>query len=220
MPNVLIKICGLSTPETLDAALEAGADLVGFVFHPKSPRYVTPAIATPLARRARGHAKIVALIVDPDQSMLDDIACDLAPDMIQLHGQESSARVAEIGRNTGLPILKAIGVSSAADLAHVPAYAAVCDHLLIDAKPPKNAAYPGGHGMPFDWSILAALDPKIPFLLSGGLTPENVGEAIRTVRGLGVNLVGVDVSSGVERAPGQKDIAKIRAFVAAARAAG
>lgn len=228
MTKLKIKICGISTPETVDAVVAAGADLIGFVFHPKSPRFVSAAAAALLMRRARyvkptgnpAAVRIVALMVDPDQPALDAMACDLAPDVIQLHGTESPAFVAAALRDPGLPVLKAIGVAAGDDLAPAAAFAATGATLLIDAKPPRDAAYPGGHGRPFDWSILRALDPATPFLLSGGLTPENVGGAIQTVRGFGLNLVGVDVSSGVESAPGVKDVAKIRAFVAAARAAG
>jgi phosphoribosylanthranilate isomerase len=217
--TLVVKICGLSTEATLDAALAAGAHMVGFNFVPQSPRYVSPAGTAPLFRRARGKTRIIALCVDADDAFLDDLACDLAPDMVQLHGTETPGRVARIRNDPGLPAMKAIGVAAAADLAQIPTYAAVADLLLLDAKPPKDAAYPGGHGRPFDWAILAGLDPAIPFLLSGGLTPDNVGEAIVAVRGMGLNLVGVDVSSGVESGPGLKDVAKIRDFVAAARAA-
>ena len=220
MPKLLIKVCGLSTPETVDAAVDAGADLVGFVFHPKSPRYVTPARAAELARLARGRAGIVALTVDLGEEEIADIAAVLEPDWLQLHGAEPPESIAHAGGAARARTLKAVGVAAAEDLARVPAYAAVADCLLIDAKPPRDAAYPGGHGKPFDWAILKALDPAIPFLLAGGLTADNVAEAINTVRGFGLGLAGVDVSSAVESAPGVKDVAKIRAFVAAARAAG
>ena len=220
MPKLLIKVCGLSTPETVDAAVDAGADLVGFVFHPKSPRYVTPARAAELARLARGRSGIVALTVDLGEEEIADIAAVLEPDWLQLHGAEPPESIAHAGGAARARTLKAIGVGVAEDLARVPAYAAVADCLLIDAKPPRDAAYPGGHGKPFDWAILKALDPAIPFLLAGGLTADNVAEAINTVRGFGLGLAGVDVSSAVESAPGVKDVAKIRAFVAAARAAG
>jgi phosphoribosylanthranilate isomerase len=210
-----VKICGLSTPDTLDAALDAGADMVGLVFHPKSPRFVTPAKAAALADRARGRAQVVALVVDAEDTMLTDLVAGLRPDLFQLHGQETPARVAAIRALTGLPVMKAIGVATADDLTVVAGYAPVADHILLDARPPKDAAYPGGHGKPFDWSILDRLDPSIPYMLSGGLTPATVGEAIRRL-----HPWGVDVSSGVESAPGVKDVAAIRAFIAAARAAG
>jgi len=218
--TLLVKVCGLSTPETVTAAIEAGADLVGFVFHPKSPRFVTPERAAELAVRARGRAGIVALTVDMDEEATADLGAILEPDWLQLHGSEPAEAVRFLGGAARARTMKAIGVATPSDLAAIPAYAAVADRLLIDAKPPRDAAYPGGHGRPFDWSILKALDPATPFLLAGGLTIDTVAEAIRTVRGFGLNLAGVDVSSAVESAPGVKDAAKIRAFVAAARGAG
>jgi phosphoribosylanthranilate isomerase len=217
--SLLVKICGLSTEDSMNAALDAGADMLGLNFHPKSPRYVTPERASVLARLARGRTQIVALSVDPDDAMLSHLLSKLSPDLWQFHGQESFERVRDARSVFGLPVMKAIGVSTKSDLAGVPAYAAVSDHILLDAKPPKDAAYPGGHGRVFDWSALAALPPGLPFMLSGGLTPENVGDAIRTIRAMGLNLAGVDVSSGVESAPGVKDEAKIKAFIAAAREA-
>ncbi len=219
LPPFFIKICGLTSEETLDAALNAGADMVGFVFHPKSPRHVTPERAAELAARARRKAEIVALIVNFEPEAARALAGVLRPDWLQLHGQETPEAIRATRAATGLRILKAAGVAAAVDLAALPPLAEAADLLLIDAKPPKDAAYPGGHGKPFDWTILNAFDPRTPFLLSGGLDPANVGAAIRAVRGLGVGLAGVDVSSGVKRAPGVKDVAKISAFVAAARAA-
>jgi phosphoribosylanthranilate isomerase len=210
-----VKICGLSTPQTLDVALDAGADMVGLVFHPKSPRFVTPATAAALAGRVRARAQVVALVVDADDALLAGLVDQVRPDLLQLHGQESPARVAAIRAATGLPVVKALGVSTRDDLAALAAYAGIADHLLLDAKPPKDAAYPGGHGKPFDWAILDGLDPALRYMLSGGLTPTLVGEAIRRVRPWGV-----DVSSGVESSPGVKDPDLIRAFIAAARAAG
>ncbi|MBN8533236.1 MAG: phosphoribosylanthranilate isomerase [Rhizobiales bacterium] len=217
--SLLIKICGLSTEESVDAAVDAGADMLGLNFHPRSPRYVTPERAAMLALLAHGRTQIVALLVDPDDATLSHLLSTLSPDLWQFHGQESFERVRDARAVFGLPAMKAIGVSTISDLAAVPAYSAVSDHILLDAKPPKDAAYPGGHGRVFDWTILSALPPGLPFMLSGGLTPENVGEAIRTIRGMGLNLIGVDVSSGVESAPGVKDLGKIRAFIAAAREA-
>lgn len=217
--SLLVKICGLSTPETLDAALDAGADMIGLNFHPRSPRFVTPERAGELAARARGRTRIVALVADAPDSLLEAVRKAVGPDLWQLHGSEPPDRTAAVRASQAGLAMKAIGVSAAADLAAIPDYAAVADHILLDAKPPKDAAYPGGHGRPFDWAILAALDPGQPFILSGGLTPENVGAAVATVRGMGLSLAGVDVSSGVESAPGVKDPAKIRAFIAAARAA-
>lgn len=217
--SLLVKICGLKTPESVECTIEAGADMIGLNFHPKSPRYVAPEQAGMLAAIARGKTRIVALVVDPDNARLDEIRDAMAPDMWQLHGQESLARIEEIERRFGLPVLKALGVCDAADIVPVPAFAAVADHILLDAKPPRDAAYPGGHGKVFDWALLSALPPGMPFMLSGGLTPETVAGAIRTIRGMGLSLGGVDVSSGVESAPGVKDLGKIRAFIAAAREA-
>lgn len=210
---VAIKICGLNTRAAVAAALDAGADMLGFVFFAKSPRHVEPAEAARLAAPARGRAEIVALTVDADDAALEAIVAALAPDMIQLHGRESPQRCAAIRDRFGAT-MKALGVAQAQDLAAVPAYAAVCDRLLIDAKPPPGAALPGGNGVPFDWRLVAGFAPGVPWLLSGGLTPDNVAEAARLT-----GAPGVDVSSGVESAPGVKDAAKIAAFVAAARGA-
>lgn len=209
-----VKICGLSMPQTLAAALDAGADMVGLVFHPKSPRFVTMAQAAELAAMARGRAAIVALLVDPDDAALAGIVAQVKPDWLQLHGGETPARVAAIKAATALPVMKAVGVATEDDLAAIEPYRAVADLILLDARPPKDAAYPGGHGRPFDWRILADLDPALRFMLSGGLDPASVGAAIRLVK-----PAGVDVSSGVESAPGIKDAGKITAFVAAARIA-
>lgn len=217
--SLLVKICGLSTPESVECALEAGADMLGFVFHPKSPRHVSIETAAALVRQIDGRAKSVALVVDPEDGLLGRIMSAVSPDLWQFHGKEALERLRDIRSVFGLPVMKAIGVAEAADLAAVPAYAAVADRILLDAKPPVDAAYPGGHGRPFDWSILSALPPTLPFMLSGGLSPENVGEAIRAIRGMGLNLAGVDVSSGVESAPGVKDLGRIRGFVAAVREA-
>jgi phosphoribosylanthranilate isomerase len=219
MNPITIKLCGLSTPETMEAALDAGADMVGLVFHPKSPRFMEMALAARLADQARERAKIVALVVDLDDKRLNEIAAAAQPDLIQCHGTEDRARIAAIRTMTGRPVMKAVGVGNVADLAHVTALSPFADHILLDAKPPKDASYPGGHGKPFDWAILSALPVDVPFMLSGGLTPDNVAEAIRRIRGMGLSLTGVDVSSGIESAPGIKDIGKIRDFVAAARAA-
>ncbi|MFN8831870.1 MAG: phosphoribosylanthranilate isomerase [Labrys sp. (in: a-proteobacteria)] len=208
----VVKICGLSTEDTLDAALAAGADMVGLVFFAKSPRNVAPERAKILAARARGRAAIVALVVNPEDDALAAMIDVVRPDLLQLHGAETVERVAAIRERTGLPVMKAIGVASAADLDAVPAHAAAGARILLDAKPPKDAALPGGNGRRFDWSILENLDRRIPFMLSGGLDPGTVADAIRHVR-----PAGVDVSSGVETAPGQKDPDLITAFVAAAR---
>ncbi len=214
-----IKICGLSTSETMAAALDAGADMVGLVFHRKSPRSVSLEQAAELANQARGKAIITALTVDPSDEGINAIMAKVNPDLIQLHGTETPERCAAISERIARPVMKALGVAQADDLTALKAYRPSIDRLLLDAKPPKDAAYPGGHGKTFDWQVLKSLDPFMPFMLSGGLTPENVGEAIRTVQALGVTLAGVDVSSGVESAPGVKDIALIKAFITNARKA-
>jgi phosphoribosylanthranilate isomerase len=208
----IVKICGLKTPETLAAALDAGADMVGFVFFPKSPRHIDLATAETLGRQAQGKALKVALTVDADDAALAAIVAALHPDLLQLHGHESPERVAAIRTRFGLPVMKALGVADADDLKDVKAYEAVVDRLLFDAKPPKDAAHPGGNGLAFDWSLLTGLDLSIPSMVSGGLDPANVAEALRRTQ-----AQGVDVSSGVETAPGQKDAAKITAFVRAAK---
>ncbi len=210
-----VKICGLSTPETVDAAVAAGADLVGFVFFPRSPRNVSLAQAAALAARARGKAKIVTLVVDADDALLSAIAAEVAPDLIQAHGAETPARVAEIARLTGRPVIKAVRVKDDADIAAAAAFSAVASLILYDAKAPETLgnALPGGNGHAFDWGLLEG-EQRPAFMLAGGLTPENVAEAIR-VTGAPV----VDVSSGVESAPGVKDIHLIRKFIEAAKAA-
>jgi phosphoribosylanthranilate isomerase len=213
-PDLIVKICGLSTPDTMLAALDAGADMVGLVFHPKSPRFVSVERAVELARLARGRAEIVALIVDSEPDAAARLAESLKPDWLQLHGREMSADVAAIRAATGLKVMKALGVAGPDDLDAIEPYRDVADLILLDAKPPKDAAYPGGHGRPFDWSLLTSLDPGFRFMLSGGLDPENVTEAIAIAR-----PAGVDVSSGVESAPGVKDIGRIGEFIAAARKA-
>jgi phosphoribosylanthranilate isomerase len=209
-----IKICGLSTPETLEAALAAGAGMIGLNFHPRSPRYVTPQRAAELAALARGRTLVVALVVDYAPEHAAELARIVRPDWMQLHGKETPEQVAAIKAATGLPVMKALGVASAADLDPVARYHDVADAILLDAKPPKDAAYPGGHGRPFDWTLLSSLDPAFRFMLSGGLDPANVADAIRIAR-----PAGVDVSSGVESAPGVKDARKIAEFVRAARSA-
>ena len=211
----LVKICGLSTPETLDAALKAGADLVGFVRFPASPRHVDLDRGRALSRRARGRASRVALLVDPDDAALDEAVDALDPDLLQLHGHETPERVASIRARFGRPVMKAVGIAEAADLAAIEPYATVADRVLLDAKPPRDAgALPGGNGLAFDWRLLASLDLDDRFMLSGGLTPETVATAVALT---GVRAV--DVSSGVETKPGEKDPARIAAFVRAARSA-
>ncbi|MCB1377695.1 MAG: phosphoribosylanthranilate isomerase [Alphaproteobacteria bacterium] len=210
-----VKICGLSTPETVDAAIAAGAGLVGFVFYPRSPRNVTIAQAARLAALARGKARIVALVVDADNDLLMSIIRAVDPDLIQAHGAETPERIGAIARLTGKPVIKAIKVKDAADVAAASAYSHVASLILYDAKAPESlkGALPGGNGLSFDWSLLG--DGGRPaFMLSGGLTPENVADGIRIT---GAPLV--DVSSGVESAPGIKDIGLIRKFVEAAKSA-
>jgi phosphoribosylanthranilate isomerase len=209
-----VKICGIKDLAAMDTALDAGADLVGLVFFPPSPRTVTMDLAARLAARARGRALVTALTVDADDRLLAEIIEHARPDLLQLHGHESVERVVGIRSRFGRPVMKAIAVAEAADLHIVPDYEAVADRILFDARPPKDASRPGGHGRAFDWTLLARLARKKPMMLSGGLTPENVAEAIRIVR-----PDAVDVSSGVERAPGEKDLNKIRDFVNNARAA-
>jgi phosphoribosylanthranilate isomerase len=219
MPKLIVKICGLATPDAMSAALDAGADMVGLVFHPKSPRHVRIEQAAELAAMADGRAISVALMVDPDDTRAALIRDAVRPRMLQLHGRETPERMRELKALADLPVIKAVGVAGGEDLAAIAPYRAAADMILLDAKPPRDAAYPGGHGRPFDWAILKALPPNQPFMLSGGLTPDNVAEAIRTIRGFGLVLQGVDVSSGVESAPGIKNAAKIRVFVENARQA-
>jgi phosphoribosylanthranilate isomerase len=211
--TLLVKICGLSTRETLSAALEAGADMVGFVFFPPSPRHLSLDTARELARQVKQRATRVALTVDADDATLEGIVAALAPDILQLHGHETPGRVSEIKRKFGREVMKALPVERASDLATLPDYAAVADRILFDARPPKGATRPGGLGAVFDWQLLKDLDLKLPFMVSGGLHADNVAEAVRITR-----AGGVDVSSGVERAPGIKDVEMIRAFIHAARA--
>lgn len=207
-----IKICGLKDPEALETAIAEGADLVGMVFFAKSPRHIEIDVAAALAERARGRVRLVALTVDADDALIDAVADKVRPDMIQFHGSESPDRVREIGERTGLGAIKAIGVSGAAELARADAYAAACDRLLLDAKPPAGAERPGGLGQAFDWTVVEGYEPGVPWLLAGGLTPASVSGAL-AVSG----APGVDVSSGVESAPGVKDPALIRDFIRAVR---
>jgi len=211
--SLIVKICGLSTPETLDAALQAGADMVGFVFFPASPRHVGLQRARALGRQVAGRAAKVALTVDADDATLANIIETLQPDVLQLHGRESVARLRDIKQRFDRPVMKAIAVETAADLASLPGYAAVADRILFDARAPKGATRPGGLGASFDWHLLEQLALTLPFMVSGGLSAANVAEAVRITR-----AGGVDVSSGVERAPGIKDPEMIRAFIGAARA--
>jgi phosphoribosylanthranilate isomerase len=211
----LIKICGLSTPETLDAALSAGADWVGFVRFPRSPRHVDLDVGRDLSGQAKGRALRVVLLVDAEDADIADALAALDPDLLQLHGHETPQRVAAIRAAFGRPVVKALGVADPSDLAALDSYGGAADHLLLDAKPPRGqGALPGGNGLSFDWRLLVGLDPGLPFMLSGGLNPDNVAEAIRLT-----GTRAVDVSSGVEVRPGIKDPGKIEAFVKAARSA-
>jgi phosphoribosylanthranilate isomerase len=211
--SLIVKICGLSTRETLDVALQAGADMVGFVFFPASPRHIGLNTARDLGRQAKGRALKVALTVDADDATLANVVEALQPDILQLHGKETVARLRDIKQTFGLQVMKAIAVETQADLAALPGYAAVADRILFDARAPAEATRPGGLGAVFDWHVLENLDLKRPFMVSGGLHAGNVPEAIRVSR-----AGGVDVSSGVERAPGVKDPDMIRAFIRTARA--
>lgn len=211
MPDIAIKFCGLSRPEDVTAAVTSGARYVGFVFFEKSPRNVSVETARALALQVPAGVAKVALVVDADDTALDRIAGAVPLDMLQLHGRESPARVTEIRARYGLPVMKAIGVAEAADLAAIDTYAEVADQLLIDAKPPKGAVLPGGNGLAFDWRLLAGRKYwTVPWMLAGGLTPENVAEAVRLT-----GAKQVDVSSGVESGPGVKDPSRIAAFAAA-----
>jgi phosphoribosylanthranilate isomerase len=209
-----VKICGLRTPQALDAALESGADLVGFVFFPPSPRHLGLEAARRLGEQAAGRAGKVALTVDATDEALLDIVNALKPDMLQLHGKETTERVVAVRTRFGLPVMKALPIAERADLSPVRIYEKVADRLIFDARPPKDATRPGGLGRPFDWTLLNDVKCAVPFMLSGGLDAGNVAEALRITR-----APGVDVSSGVERAPGEKDPDKIREFVRVARAA-
>jgi phosphoribosylanthranilate isomerase len=207
-----VKICGLRTPQDVDAAVSAGADYLGFNFFPKSPRYVDPKAAARLAEHVPAGIAKVALVVDLTDAELDALT-DTAPfDMLQLHGKETAARVSEIKHRYGLPVMKVLGVKGPEDLAALDLFQSVADQILVDAKAPKGAVLPGGNGIAFDWRLLLGRVWRKPWMLAGGLTPANVAEAIRAT-----NARQVDVASGVEGSPGQKDAGLIRAFIAAAR---
>ena len=206
------KICGLSTPETVTAALDGGAALVGFVFFDASPRKVTPHLAAQLAQSVRGRAKIVAVTVDADDAALDAIMATLKPDLIQLHGREPPSRAAQVAARTGAGVIKALPVAEASDIAAAHAFDGAVDHLMFDARPPKDSALPGGMGAAFDWTLLAGRRFERPHFLAGGLNPWNVAEAARLS---GAPLL--DVSSGVERGPGLKDAGLIASFLEAVR---
>jgi len=212
--SLLVKICGLKTPEALDVALIEGADMVGFVFFEPSPRNITVPAARMLGERVKGKARKVALSVNADDELLAASIESLKPDILQLHGQETPDRVVEVRARFGIPVMKALPIASREDLSPTLVYAKAADWILFDARAPREATRPGGLGKTFDWQLLKNLDLAIPFMLSGGLDASNVTEALRITR-----AQAVDVSSGVERAPGVKDHDKIRAFVQAARLA-
>ncbi|MBZ9907355.1 phosphoribosylanthranilate isomerase [Mesorhizobium sp. BR115XR7A] len=209
-----IKICGLKTDQAMAAALAGGASHVGFIFFPKSPRYVEPAEAGRLREAARGKASAIAVTVDARDAFLDEIVEKLQPDMLQLHGSEPPERVAELKARHGLPVMKALPLSEAADLERIKPFVGIADRFLFDAKPPKGSELPGGNGVAFDWRILAGLDAGIDYMLSGGLNAANIGDALRLA-----NPPAIDISSGVESAPGVKDPALIEQFFRAVRAA-
>ena len=210
---MLVKICGIKDLAGLEAARMAGADMVGFVFFPPSPRAVTPGEAAMLARSYTLGPKRVGLFVDPDDATLAGTLAEVPLDILQLHGEESPGRVGEIRTRFGKPVMKALGIGSKADLAHLSDYADQVDYFLLDARPPPGSALPGGNALAFDWALMKGESPPRPWLLAGGLTPDNVAAAIAAS-----GASGVDVSSGVERARGVKDPAAIAAFVTAARA--
>jgi phosphoribosylanthranilate isomerase len=207
-----VKICGINSLEAANAAATAGADFTGLVFFAKSPRNLAFEQARAISDRLRGAARLVALFVDPDDSLLEAGIAASRPDMIQLHGKETPQRTGQIASRFGLPIIKALEIADSSDLGAAMAYAAAADYLLFDARPPADADRPGGHGVSFDWKILSGRKFPRPWLLAGGLKPENVGRAIRAS---GAEIV--DTSSGVETAPGQKSPELIRAFINAAR---
>lgn len=211
---IKVKICGIASAEAADAVVRAGADYAGLVFQSRSPRYVSPDQAEQLARRMRGRVHVVALLSDPSDAEIAGAVAAAHPDLIQLHGREPPARVAALRAQFGKPVIKAVGAADATDLARAQEYEHVADMLLFDAKPPAGSTREGGHGAPFDWQLLRGRTFRRPWLLAGGLTVENVARAIRTAA-----AAGVDVSSGVETAPGVKDAQLIAAFVRAARAA-
>lgn len=209
-----IKICGLKTDQAMAAALAGGASNVGFIFFAKSPRFVEPVEAGRLRRAARGKAKAVAVTVDASDAFLAEIVERMQPDMLQLHGSETPQRVAELKARHGLPVMKALPLSEAADLERIKPFIGVADRFLFDAKPPKGSELPGGNGVAFDWRILAGLDAGVDYMLSGGLNAANIGDALRLA-----SPPGIDISSGVESRPGVKDPALIEQFFRAVRAA-
>lgn len=210
--SVGVKICGLSTPEAVRAALEGRAGYLGFMFFPKSPRNIAADAAGRLAQPVRNHAKVVAVMVEPSDAQVDEVAAGLKPDLIQLHGAETPSRALAIGRRAEAGIIKVIPVSEASDLSAAADYEGFAEHLMFEARPPKDAVLPGGSGRRLDWTLLAGRRFQRPWFLAGGLDPWNLAEAVQQS---GAPLV--DVSSGVERGPGLKDPALITAFLDAAR---
>ena len=208
---LLVKICGINAADSADAAVRAGADFGGLVFHPKSPRNLTLEAAQSLAERMRGRLRLVALVADADDEQIAAVLKAARPDYLQLHGTETPARAAAVRARFGVPLIKAVAIAEAADLSSVPCFQQSCDMFLFDAKAPEGARR-GGHGSPFDWQLLRGRSFSRPWLLAGGLTPENVARAVATS-----GAPGVDVSSGVETAPGIKSPERIAAFVSAAR---
>ena len=213
-----IKICGLKTSEAVDRAVARGATHIGFIFFPKSPRHVDPEIAAELAEPVRGRVKIVAVTVDASDEELDDIVHLLKPDVLQMHGHETPERILQVKALYGVPVMKAFSVREASDLERIDPYVGVADRFLFDAKAPAGSELPGGNGVSFDWNIMGSLDASVDYMLSGGLNKDNVGLALASTRARGI-----DVSSGVESAPGIKDIVMIDAFfdaIAEARTVG
>lgn len=211
--STIVKICGLTSEEAVDAALEHGADMTGFVFYPRSPRHLSMNDAARLVHRVGARARRVLLLVDPDEALLTTAMKLIGPDIFQLHGRETPERVAAIRERTGRPVMKALAIGAASDLAEVARYEPFCDFFLFDAKPEATAKAPGGNGATFDWTLLRGVETRKPWLLAGGLDPENVSDALALT-----GAPGVDVSSGVEASRGVKDPDKIAAFIGKVRA--
>ncbi len=209
-----VKICGLKTAEAVERAVALGASHTGFIFFPKSPRNIEPDDAGRLADRIRGQAKIVAVTVNADNDELDEIVSALNPDILQLHGSEDPERLLTVKAMYGLPVMKALSVREASDLEKIDAYVGIADRFLFDAKPPAGSDLPGGNGVSFDWKLLDALDGSVDYMLSGGLNAENIGEAMVQTRARAI-----DISSGVESAPGVKDLKLMESFFNAVRQA-
>lgn len=209
-----VKICGLKTAEAVERAVALGASHTGFIFFPKSPRNIEPDDAGRLADRIRGKAKVVAVTVNADNDELDEIVSALNPDILQFHGSESPERLLTVKAMYGLPVMKALSVREAADLEKIDAYIGIADRFLFDAKPPVGSDLPGGNGVSFDWTLLDALDGGVDYMLSGGLNANNIGDALAQTRARAI-----DISSGVESAPGVKDLKLMESFFNAVRQA-